>query len=73
MKADIMVRLRVLRAEIDISQEAVAKAVGLSYRAYNSIENGKSIPSMTTLIAIADFFNVSLDYLTGMSEVRGEK
>jgi DNA-binding XRE family transcriptional regulator len=70
--ADIMTRLRVLRAEKDVSQGTVAKSVGISYRQYNSIENGKAVPRMSTTIKLANYFDVSLGYLLGISERRGD-
>ncbi len=68
--ADLMVRLRVLRAEKNVSQETTAKCAGISFRAYNNIENGRAVPSMPSLVALADYFDVSLDYLLGRTDKR---
>ncbi len=61
-------RLRELRKNKKISQIALAKEVGVSSRVYQDYEYGKREAQMTTLIRIADFFDVSLDYLTGRTD-----
>ena len=61
-------RLRQLRKEKKVSQVALAKEVGVSSRVYQDYEYGKREAQMTTLIRMADFFGVSLDYLTGRTD-----
>ncbi len=61
-------RLRQLRNERNVSQVALAKEVGVSSRVYQDYEYGKREAQMTTLIRMADFFGVSLDYLTGRTD-----
>ena len=61
-------RLRQLRNERNVSQVALAKEVGVSSRVYQDYESGKREAQMTTLIRMADFFGVSLDYLTGRTD-----
>lgn len=46
----------------------VCSAIGISIMAYYRYEKGEREPSMSTLIALADFFDVSLDYLVGRSD-----
>ena len=46
----------------------MAEALGLSKAAISQFETGKSQPSAAVLIALADYFNVSLDYLVGRSD-----
>lgn len=53
------------RAKKNISQAAVAKELGISWRAYQRYEAGERLPTVPILIALADFFGVSLDYLVG--------
>lgn len=57
--------LRRFRKEYKITQKQVAAAVNIHERLYQSYEYGKVIPSVTTMMQIADFFDVSLDYLVG--------
>ncbi len=54
-------RLRVLRAEKEISQKDLAEEVDLSRQTVNSIERGKFNPSIITALKIADFFEVPVD------------
>ena len=51
-----------------ISQIALAKEIGVSPRVYQDYEYGKREAQMTTLVKMADFFGVSLDYLTGRTD-----
>ena len=46
-------------------QKQVAEGSGISLRTYQRYENGEREPSASTLVALADFFNVSTDYLLG--------
>ncbi|WP_251318558.1 helix-turn-helix domain-containing protein [Flintibacter muris] len=61
-------RLLQLRKDRGVSQIAVAKEIGVSSRIYQDYEYGKSEPKMSNLVSIADFFGVSLDYLTGRTD-----
>lgn len=61
-------RLHQLRKGKKVSQAALAKEIGVSSRVYQDYEYGKREAQMTTLIRIADFFDVSLDYLTGRTD-----
>ena len=57
-------RLRLLREERKLSQEAVAKKLGISRTAYNKYENG-AIRPVRKLKELADLFGVSADYILG--------
>lgn len=63
-------RLKQLREERGISQAAVGKALGVSRYAVYAYEKGKSAPSLDGLIALADYFDVTVDYLLGHSDTR---
>ena len=54
-----------LRKQHNLSQQDIAEKLNISQQAYAHYENGKRMPNIETLIKIADFYNVSLDYLTG--------
>lgn len=60
-----MIRLKDLRKAINKSQQAVANAVGTSQRNYAYYESGTRVADYQMLISLADYFNVSLDYLLG--------
>lgn len=56
-------RIRDLREDADISQTEMGKHLNVSQRAYSHYENGSRDIPVNILIAFADFFNVSIDYL----------
>ena len=58
-------RLKSLRLGINVSQETVAKACELGKSQISMLEAAKSNATADTLIALADYFNVPLDYLVG--------
>lgn len=64
--------LRKLRDEAGISQKSLAEAIGVSQQSVNKYENHNIEPDIGTLIRIADFFNISVDYLIGHSSVSGK-
>ena len=51
-----------------ITQKKAAEACGVAERVFQSYEYGKVVPSALVLIALADFYDVSLDYLVGRSD-----
>jgi transcriptional regulator with XRE-family HTH domain len=57
--------LKEARTYYKITQKQTAEALGITERAYRHYELGTREPDIRTLIAIADRFNVSLDFLTG--------
>lgn len=69
-------RLKDLRIDRDLSQEELAKKIFCSQRVYSHYENGtRSIP-LEVLINLANFYNVSIDYIlyrTNNKEINKEK
>lgn len=63
------IQLKKIRAEKGFTQKQVADGLSIAEQAYQRYEYGKTIPSALVLIALADFFDVSLDYLVGRSDV----
>ncbi len=62
--------LRALRGERCIGQELLAKDVGVSKGIVSMWENGLREPNMDSLIKLADYFNVTIDYLVGRTKKR---
>jgi transcriptional regulator with XRE-family HTH domain len=56
-------RLKGLREDKDLHQEDLAKILNISRTALSNYETGYREPSLATLVKIADYFNISLDYL----------
>lgn len=71
-----MNKLRQLRQQeqfsikADLSRKELSRRTGISISMIESIEIGRREPGIKTLIALADYFNVSIDYLVGRSDVR---
>ena len=60
-------RLVELRKAKGLTQRQVWEGVGLSPLGYQRYEYGKREPAYQKLLSLADYFNVSLDYLVGRS------
>lgn len=58
-------RLRELRLARNLSQEEVARHIGITRSAYSHYEINNRQPVYETLIKLAAFFDVSLDYIIG--------
>lgn len=61
-------RLKQLRTAKKLSAIALAKETGVSNAAISQFENAVNYPHCNTLCALADYFDVSLDYLVGRSD-----
>ena len=58
------------RKALGLNQADMAKALGVPFRTYRRYESGESEPTLPILCKIADYFNVSIDYLAGRSTTR---
>lgn len=65
-----MLRLRELREQTRLNQEGLALKLNVSQSTISAYEIGERVPDLETLISIANFFNVSLDYLAGLSDIK---
>lgn len=61
-------RLKTLRKERKIPQKELAEYLGISIRGYQFYESESNEPNIATLIALADFYGVTIDYLVGRTE-----
>lgn len=61
-------RLIELRDGRNLSQKEVAAEFGVVVRAYQRYEYGEREPQLSTLIRMADFYGVSIDYLAGRTD-----
>lgn len=64
-----MNNMKKIRESLQLTQVKVANDLKLSRQVYNFYENGKRNPDMQTLIKIADYYGVSIDYLLGRTNV----
>jgi len=61
-------RFNTIKDEQKVTMVDVAKALNITKQSVHKWTTGENIPSSDTLIALADYFNVSLDYLVGRSD-----
>jgi transcriptional regulator with XRE-family HTH domain len=61
-------RLATLRRERKLSLQQLGDAIGKTNQAISLLEKGKGLPSFEVLCQLADYFDVSLDYITGRSD-----
>ncbi len=65
-------RMKIKRRAKKMSQEEIARAVQISMSFYGNIERGRRIPSIDTLVAIANVLEVGVDYLLADSLTSAE-
>lgn len=63
-------RLQELRFENHLTQEQVAAKLNITTGAYGHYESKRSIPSIETVIKLAEIFNCSTDYILGRSKIK---
>lgn len=61
-------RLSRLRKEMKKTQEDISKIIGITRPAYTAYERGTRNPDFDTLLKLADYFDVSVDYLLGQTD-----
>lgn len=66
-------KLKELRKEMGYTQKEISEKLEISERQYINLEKGKSIPSLETIIKIADIYKISIDYITERTKFKGIK
>lgn len=61
-------RLKLLRKQKGITQIAMQMQTGIEQALISKFESGERIPPTETLMCLADFFDVSMDYIMGRTE-----
>lgn len=70
MKGILAQRVFELRKSAHINQKELGEAVGLSHKAISTLESGTRSTTIEKLVALAEFFDVSIDYLVGRTDQR---
>lgn len=65
-----MNRIKALRAEKNIKQDVLAKLLGLEIAGISKLETGRVPLKDEYIVKLAEYFNVSTDYLLGKSNIR---
>ena len=63
-------RIRELREDRDFTQTEIAQVIKVVQRTYSDYEIGKSRIPIDRLIVLARFYNVSMDYICGISNIK---
>lgn len=61
-------RLKIQRAQKGVSQKQVAEILGISERNYRRYENENIDPLSSNIVKLADYFEVTTDYLLGRTD-----
>ena len=61
-------RLKILRAQTPYSQEEIANKIGVARTTYAMYEQGKREPDNETIEKLADYYDVTIDYLYGRTD-----
>lgn len=68
MLDDFPIRLRRIRLSLSMQQEQVAKQIGVTKSTISTYENNARQPSLEMLVRLARLYNVSTDYLLGITD-----
>lgn len=68
-----MLRIEMLRKELELSQKEFAKKVNMTQQRISAYEKEKREPDIETIKQFSDFFNVSIDFLLGKTDIRNSK
>lgn len=63
-------RIRNLREDSDLTQTEIAQILNISQRAYSHYESGSRKLPLDILVALADYYDCSIDYLLGRTNKR---
>ena len=65
-------KIKSLRAALGLSQEQLSEIIEAAHKSIYRYETGKSLPDTTALVKLATFFDVSTDYLLGLSGLKNQ-
>lgn len=65
-------RIRALREDNDYNQTFISRAIHVAQTTYSDYENGKVRIPVDCLIKLAQFYNVDMNYISGISDVKNK-
>ncbi|MBQ5591649.1 MAG: helix-turn-helix transcriptional regulator [Clostridia bacterium] len=65
-------RLRDLREDMDLTQDELVKILNMHKTTYTNYEQGKREPPFDLIIKLAKLYNVSIDYIAGLTNIKRE-
>lgn len=63
-------RIRDLREDKDLTQKQIADMLGMSQTGYSKYETGENDVPTKVLIRLAKFYNASVDYILGLTDIK---
>lgn len=63
-------RIREIREENSLTQQKIADLLSIGQRTYSDYESGKTRIPVESLLKLAKFYNVSMDYISGASNIK---
>ena len=69
---DYKERIRALREDHDYTQQYIASLLNIGQRTYADYELGKTRIPVDSLIKLAQFYDVSMDYISGVSNIKNK-
>lgn len=63
-------RIREIREDHSLTQQKIANLLNIGQRTYSDYESGKTRIPVDCLLILAKYYNVSLDYITGASNIK---
>ena len=63
-------RIRALREDRDLTQTDVANLLNIGQKTYSDYELGKTRIPLDSMLVLAKYYNVSMDYLSGASDIK---
>lgn len=65
-------RIREIREDNSLTQQKIANLLNIGQRTYADYESGKTRIPIDNIMILAKFYNVSMDYITGASNIKSE-
>ena len=65
-------KIKSLRIALGLSREQLSEIIEVTHKSIYRYETGKSLPDTTTLVKLATYFDVSTDYLLGLSGLKNQ-
>lgn len=65
-------RIRAIREDSDLTQQNIADLLHVGQRTYSDYESGKTRIPVDSLIILAKYYNVSMDYISGVSNIKND-
>ena len=66
-------KIKSLRIALGLSREQLSEIIEVTHKSIYRYETGKSLPDTTTLVKLATYFDVSTDYLLGLSGLKNQR